>query len=321
MNSSASRRPRFLMLGPATGWHADQLRRAADRMGARWSVVSYESLAALIGTGSGEARPADDVWDEPGANRACRLTSGGEVIGHVDGVLTRTMPAGSLEQITFRLAALHALADGVAGPPPALINPPRGLEIAIDKFASLARLAELGCPVPPTRFAQTREEAIDAFDDLGGDCIIKPLLGGEGRGVMRVQNREMAWYCFSTLERLDAVLQIQQFVPPGGRDTRLLVIGDRVLGVRRRNGHGFRTNRGAGADCRAIEVPDRLADAARQITRHFGLVFAAVDLIDNDHGPDLFLEVNAIPGWRAAQQVLRESVAECVIETLRRALP
>ncbi len=300
MSGSPVASRRLLMLGPDRGWHAEQLRAAACRQGHRLDIAPWESIAARIADGRSPVS----------------LQSDQQQLSDYDAILTRTMPAGSMEQITFRLAALHAIADRLTPHPTAIVNPPRALEWSIDKFASLARLASAGLPTPSTRVVQSRREAMHAFEELGGDCVVKPIFGGEGRGVMRISNAQLAWTSFSTLEQLDAVLQIQSFVPPGGRDTRLLVVGEQVFGVRRHNEHCFRSNVSAGATCQRIEVEACMKATAKRITELFGLVFASVDLIDNDQGPPLFLEVNAIPGWKGAQSVIDESIAEHVITAL-----
>lgn len=301
MNGSGDVSRRFLMLGPESGWHAEQLQSAAKRFGHRLDIATYESLRASIDSGHATG------WFSCDRGR----------LDDYDAILTRTMPSGSMEKITFRLAILHAIADSLVSQKTAIINPPRALEWSIDKFATLTRLAAAGYPTPPTRFVQSRREAMQAFEELGGDCVIKPIFGGEGRGVMRVCDAQLAWYTFSTLEQLDAVLQVQSFVGPGGKDTRLLVVGDRVFGIRRTNQHSFRSNVSAGASCHRIEIPDDLAVTAKRIAALFGLVFASVDMIDNDHGPPMYLEVNAIPGWKGAQSVIDESIAEHIIRTLQ----
>ncbi|WP_372897003.1 RimK family alpha-L-glutamate ligase [Stieleria sp.] len=300
MSGSPVASRRLLMLGPDTGWHAERLREAACRHGHRLEIAPWESIAARVGD------------DQPPVS----LLSDRQQLSDFDAILTRTMPAGSMEQITFRLAALHAIADRVTPHRTAIVNPPRALEWSIDKFACLARLAGAGLPTPSTRVVQSRREAMQAFEELGGDCVVKPIFGGEGRGVMRIRDAQLAWTSFSTLEQLGAVLQIQSFISPGGRDTRLLVIGEQVFGMRRHNENCFRSNVSAGARCQRIEVDGCLKATAKRITQLFGLVFASVDLIDNDHGPPLFLEVNAIPGWKGAQSVIDESIAEHVITAL-----
>jgi ribosomal protein S6--L-glutamate ligase len=196
------------------------------------------------------------------------------------------------------------------------VNPPRSLEIAIDKFATLARVAELGYSIPDTIVAQSRGDAIDAFGSLGGDCIVKPVFGGEGRGVMRIRDPELAWYTFSTLEQLGAVCYVQRFVSPGGGDTRLLVVGDTVIGLRRWNQGDFRTNVASGGTCEAVQLTDQQTEMAKRICQSMELRFASVDLIDSDDGQPKVLEVNAIPGWRGAQGVYDFNIAERIVSLL-----
>ncbi len=284
---------RFLVLGGGEGWHANQLRGAALASDSKLFLASYESLAAQVSASGGT-----EVACEAGP------------LEQFDAILTRTMPAGSLEQITFRLASLHTLRKVP------LINHPRGLEVAIDKFATLAHVARLGYAVPATVTVQSRAQAIEAFQRLGGDCIVKPIFGGEGRGVMRIRDQQLAWYTFSTLCELGAVCHIQEFVAPGGIDTRLLVIGQRVIGLRRRNDNDFRTNVSSGATCELIQPRDDQVEMARHIVRSIGLSFGSVDLIDAEDGSERVLEVNAIPGWRGAQRVSQSNIAEDILRLM-----
>lgn len=284
---------RFLVLGGGDGWHADQLRSAARERDCSLRFGSWESLSA-------------EITSKP------RATCDAGPLEGFDAILTRTMPLGSLEQITFRLAILHDLAH--TGLP--IVNPPRALEIAIDKFATLAEVSRLGIAVPETRVVQSRGEALDAFRSLGSDCVVKPIFGGEGRGVMRIRDPELAWTTFSTLQQLGAVSYVQRFVPPGGRDTRVLVVGDRVVAVRRVNETGFRTNVGGGGLASEIDPSPWQADAARRITKRLRLALAAVDFLDADDGLERVVEVNAIPGWKAAQAVVSCRVAERIVDLL-----
>jgi RimK family alpha-L-glutamate ligase len=287
---------RFLCLGAGEGFHATQLTEAAARLGHQLHHATYESLASKI---------AEDGV----VSISCELGS----VDQFDAILTRTMPAGTLEQVTFRLAILHHLVN--AGQCP-VTNTPRSLEIAIDKFATLARVSTLGFPVPETIVAQSRSDAMQAFDSLGADCVVKPIFGGEGRGVMRVQEKELAWTTFSTLEQLGAILHVQRFIPPGGIDKRLLVIGETVFGIRRRGNGDFRTNVRSGGTSERFEVDSQHATMALEICRSIGLQFAAVDMIENETGESLVLEVNGIPGWKGAQSVVKENIAEQVIGLL-----
>ena len=68
-----------------------------------------------------------------------------------------------------------------------------------------------------------------AFAVLGGDVVLKPLFGSEGRGIARLEDEAIALRAFKLLEQLGSVLYLQRFIQHEGCDLRLLVVGDRVL--------------------------------------------------------------------------------------------
>ncbi|QDV63237.1 ATP-grasp domain-containing protein [Crateriforma conspicua] len=287
---------RILVLGAGAGWHADQLRQAADDFaspGVQLEFGLYEELTSRL-TGS----------------RSSGIRCGDQAIENFDAVLTRTMPSGSMETITFRLSVLHAMVrHGIP-----VINPPAALEIAIDKYATLDRVARLGYPVPPTIVVQDRGEAMRAFETLGGDCVVKPLFGGEGKGVMRIQNADLAWTVFSTLQQIQSIAYIQAFVPPGGRDVRILVIGSRHIAVRRDSRHDFRTNASRGSTTSPTTANASWVQMARDIVTDIGLTIASVDLLIDDDDQVHVVEVNAIPGWRGTQTCHNAKIAAMMLQ-------
>lgn len=286
---------RLLALGPAAGWHADELRQAAGKHGCEITYADYESLSGCIG--------AD--------GKQFARCSAGE-LQTFDAVVCRTMPTGSMEQIIFRLAVLHAaMAQGVR-----IVNSPRTMETAIDKYATLAVVQSLGFPIPETIVVQSRSEAMRAFETLGSDVVVKPIFGGEGRGVMRLHDPQLAWTAFSTLQQLASVLYVQRFIPPGGRDTRMLVLGDEIVGIRRFCDHDFRTNVAGGATCEAIELSPEQQRMARQIADKMQLRVGSIDMIDHSAGPSMVLEVNGVPGWKGAQRCLPFSIADKMIAAI-----
>jgi tetrahydromethanopterin:alpha-L-glutamate ligase len=233
-----------------------------------------------------------------------------------DGVLVRMMPPGSLEQVVFRMDALHRVA--AAGVP--VLNPPRSVEAAVDKYLTLALLAAAGLPVPSTWAGQSATAAMAAFEELGRDVVVKPLFGSEGRGLVRISDRELAWRTFHALERLGAVLYLQRFIRHPGHDLRVFVLKGSVLGAMRRHAAPgeWRTNVSLGGraePCRLDAEAERLAIDA---TRALGAEIAGVDLMpDSDRNRLTLLEVNAVPGWRALSRVTGIDVAAAVLRALR----
>jgi ribosomal protein S6--L-glutamate ligase len=288
------------VLVSGVGWHVGDLHRAARRLDLALHALPFAEVAASVAVG----------------DAAVRVTAGTTDLMGVDGVLVRMMPPGSLEQVVFRMDALNRVA--VAGIP--VLNPPRTIEAAVDKYLTLAYLGESGLPVPSTWAGQSAVAALAAFDELGGDVIVKPLFGSEGRGLIRLCDRELAWRAFHALERVGAVLYLQQVVRHPGFDLRVFVLKGAILGAMRRHVRPgeWRTNVSLGGRaerCRLSAEEERLAvEAARAV----GAVVAGVDLIlDLARGRPVVLEVNAVPGWRALSRVTGVDVASAVLETLR----
>src|SRR5262249_59577658 len=95
----------------------------------------------------------------------------------------------------------------------AVATPPRALEVCVDKYLALVRLAAVGLRVPETIVCQRADAALYAFEQLGHDVVVKPIFGSEGRGMVRVTDPEVAWRTFRTIERTQSVLDVQPFVP------------------------------------------------------------------------------------------------------------
>lgn len=226
-----------------------------------------------------------------------------------DGVLVRGMPAGSLEQVIFQmniLGRLEALGTVV-------VNPARSLEIAIDKFLSLALLGAAGLPVPLSAACQTVEQGMDAFQRLGSDVVVKPVFGGEGRGMIRVSDADMAARCFQAIVTTGGILYLQEYLDHGNADLRLLGIGDAFFGMKRVNPSDWRTNAARGGVCSHHEASKDELDLARKAIDVVGCDYAGVDLVRTVDQRLFVIEVNAIPGWQKTESCCGQSIAAALL--------
>ena len=299
---------RLAVLCSPESWYLRDLRRAAA---GRHEVVAvaYPQMTASIAT------PSDDLAEptlaEP-ARGGCRVLSAGLPLDAFDALLVRTMPQGSLEQVVFRMDALARLA--AAGP--LIVNPPRSIEIAVDKFLTSALLVAAGLDHPPTIACQTADDAMLAFETLGGDVVVKPLFGGEGRGIARVNDEAIALRVFKTLAPLGSVLYLQQFIPHDGYDLRVFLLGARAFGMKRVNATDWRTNVSRGATTEPAELDAELVDLARRAATATGAMMAGVDILTGRDGRRYVIEVNAVPGWQALSRTLNVDVAAMVLDEL-----
>ena len=285
---------RIAVLSTVRSWYWRDLLRAA---GSRYQLdcCAFDDLQAALG----------DVATP-------RVAAGTHELNSYDAVLVRTMPPGTLEQVVFRMNALAQVEKHNTR----VLNPARSLEIAVDKYLTLARLADCGLRVPATITCQTWRQAMDAFGMLRGDVVVKPIFGGEGRGITRIDDPALALRAFKMLEQLGAVIYLQQYIPHNGCDLRLLVIGQQVLGMRRSNSTDWRTNVSRGASTEPLQVDDKLRCLALTAAAAVGCPLAGVDLLPAADGQLYALEVNAVPGWKALASTLRLDVARMVLELI-----
>lgn len=279
---------RIALLSAGSGWHVRDLQRAAARHDHEARPVDFRRLSASVAQ-----RP--DVLDD------------------FDAILVRTMPPGSLEQVVFRMDLLHrAQARGVA-----VLNPPRAVETCVDKYLATAYLEAAGLRVPPTVVCQHADAALEAFAALGGDVVVKPLFGSEGRGMVRICDPEMAWRTFRTLERTQSILYVQQFIHHPGWDLRAFVLGGRVLTAMRRYGNGdWRTNVAQGGRGEVVRPSADEERLALRAAAALGAPMAGVDLMLGPQNEWYVLEVNAVPGWRALAPATGVDVADAIVEFL-----
>jgi ribosomal protein S6--L-glutamate ligase len=280
---------RIALLSGGSGWHVRDLARAAGDLGHETAILDFRKLSGSAGLDSDPLTP-------------------------FDAVVVRTMPPGSLEQVVFRMDLLHRLvARGIR-----VLNSPAALETCIDKYLASARLEAAGLPVPPTIVCQDADSALEAFEALGGDVVVKPLFGSEGRGMVRVSDPELAWRVFRAIERAQSVLYLQKYIDHPGWDLRVFVLGGRVLTAMRRhaNGDDWRTNvaqGGRGEMVRATAAEEQLAVAAAAAA---AADVAGVDLLPAAGNSYVVLEINAVPGWRALTKATGVDVAREIVKFL-----
>ena len=126
-------------------------------------------------------------------------------------MFVRSISAGTLEQITFRLGLLHALREsGVR-----VWNDARAIERCVDKSTTTFLLHKAGIPTPRTRTVEGASAAPMPMSQAAGrPLVFKPLFGSRAKAC-----------CASTApselpapEAVDNIYYLQDFVPPSGDD-------------------------------------------------------------------------------------------------------
>lgn len=284
-------RLRVGVLGASGSWHARALGGCLQRAGHEVRALASTGLRSHVGPDG----------------RAHVLAPDGSRLETLDVLFVRGLPRGSLEQVIFRMDALHLLAQmGVR-----CVNTPRAIERTVDKSWAGALLALAGLPTPPTVVCERYECAMAAFEQLGGDVVVKPLFGAMGNGIVRVEDRDLAHRLFRALELERAVYYVQRTIAPAGRrNLRALVAGGEVIGAMERVSDSWRASIARGARARAVRLSEAEHSLALAAAVAVQADLAGVDLLVTPDGALFVLEVNGIPGWRALQGVCGEDLTE-----------
>lgn len=276
---------RLVVIGAPGAWHAARIAAGAALRGHAVEIVDWPRLGAAVGRAGGAgSSPAAETFLPAAVDRA-------------EAIVVRGMPQGRLEEVILRMDLLARLeCRGTV-----VVNAPRALETAIDKYLSLARLAAAGLPVPRTIVVQERTAIRAAWETLGRDVVVKPLFGSCGRGMTRVSSEDGLDGLIDGVAVEGTTTYLQEFIPHGGWDARILVLGDDVFSMSRRSTSDWRTNLALGGRAEPFDPPPAWIDLARRAAALLSVDVAGVDLVPGRDGEPLVLEVNAVPGWRGLE--------------------
>lgn len=241
---------------------------------------------------------------------APRVAVSDDSLDSYDIILIRAIPGGSLEQIIYRMDALHRLENaGIR-----IVNSPLTIERTVDKYYTLTIMEDAGLPILRTIVTERFDDALAAFHELGGDVVVKPLFGAEGRGMVRVTDSDSAFRVFKALELGNYIYYLQQYVPHNCEDIRVFVIGGEVAAAMLRRGKDWKTNIANGATATPLVLDATLREMSIEAARLLGAFYVGVDILPLERGGYALIEVNGIPGWQGLQSATGIDLAELLID-------
>lgn len=207
------------------------------------------------------------------------------------------------------------------------VNTARVIEICGDKLLTSLELARARLPTPRTAVALTPEASLRAMKRIGYPVVVKPLTGSWGRLAAIVRDDETAQTVIEHRAALPSpqqnIVYVQELIDKPGRDIRVVVVGDRVLGATFRRSRDWRTNVARGAVSAPCPVTVELESLALASARAVGGGVLGVDILEDGNGQLLVLEVNhnvEFRGFQAAHQG-RIDVAGAIVDHLLTQVP
>lgn len=188
-----------------------------------------------------------------------------------------------------------------------------------DKLQSLQRMSRVGLPIPRTAVIAQPRALFAAVHAVGGvPVVIKLIRGTQGKGVVLAKNLATVSAVLDKVHKARRQALVQEYVAESsGRDTRIIVVGDRCIAAMERiaTDGDFRANLHRGGSAVSVNPDGATSRLALAAARAHGLSVAGVDLIQSHRGP-LLLEVNSSPGLEGIESVTNVDIATEIITFL-----
>lgn len=199
-----------------------------------------------------------------------------------------------------------------------IVNNYGAIARAKNKLRTLQILDHFGIPIPRTIVVRQFKYLDDAIKKVGGPPVImKTPFGSFGSGVVIAESKRAVTSALDFFWEMsdENIILIQEYVKEAkGRDIRIFVVGERVVGaMMRASKRGeFRSNMELGAESSLVEITDEERDIAIRATKAVRLDIAGVDIMRSKNGA-IVLEVNSNPGFKALEAVTGKDIASEMI--------
>ncbi|MDR0470539.1 MAG: RimK family alpha-L-glutamate ligase [Nitrososphaerota archaeon] len=272
-------------------WSSTQVRESLSKRGIPYECFTFPRIVARI------------------AYKPYFKVNNTSLLDDLDALIIRPIGRGSLEELVFRMDMLYKLErQGFY-----MINPPTAIEHCVDKYDIVALLEDVNVPVPRTLATESVNEALRAFNELGGDVVVKPIFGSRGQGATRINDIDIADTIFKAITFHHGVIYMQEFVDHGHSDIRAFVIGDQVIASMCRIADGWKTNYSRGARPAPVEISEEFKEIAIKAAKAVGCKIAGVDILEGPNGPRI-VDVNSQPGWKGLQMVAKVNIADEIVK-------
>jgi glutathione synthase len=291
------------------------LMEEAQRRGHRLWVTTAERLGVRAGAAVARCTPVEVTPLDPAPGGWVARPAWWRAVGE-----SRAFPLDDADAVFMRVdppfdaAYLRAtyLLDRVDPNRTLLVNAPSGLREANEKLFAL-RFPEF---IPETVVSADPAELAEATREWGR-AVVKPTDAMAGRGVMMLRPDDVNLR--SLLETATAHgrrhVIMQEWVAPGGEDSRVIVVDGEPVGALRRiaAADDFRCNLGTGARAEPATVTPEIGKICAALAPHLrrlGILLAGLDLIGdrlievNVTSPTGIREIEALSEARPAAAVL-----------------
>lgn len=227
-----------------------------------------------------------------------------------------------LERSVHHSRALHALKIFESFGIPT-VNKYHVAEICGSKFLTSVALRGKNIPTPKVKIAFSPKSALEAIEETGYPCVLKPAVGSWGRLISKVNDRQAAEAILEHKEVLGSyhhsIYYIQEYIhKPAKRDIRSFVIGDECVAAIYRKSDHWITNTSRGGQATNCPLTVELKDISEAASLAVGGGILAIDIFET---PDGFIvnEVNYTMEFRNSIETTGVNIPEKIIDYLEEA--
>ena len=200
-----------------------------------------------------------------------------------------------------------------------VVNDAATADVCADKAKTSVKLDAAGIPTPATTVAFGVDSAMDAIEEFGYPCVIKPVVGSWGRLLAKIESESAAEAILEHKETLGhyehSVFYVQEFVEKPGRDLRVLTLDGEPVAAMARSSEHWLTNAAKGAETTEYELDEEVAELARDASDAVGGGLLGVDVMETGDGYTV-PEVNHTVEFKALNDAVEADVPAAVVDWL-----
>lgn len=192
--------------------------------------------------------------------------------------------------------------------------------LSLDKTTQYINLASKGIPVVES-FSFSSKDELKKWSRTSYPYIAKDIIGSSGIDVFKIAGEDDF---LKLLERYNSSFKIkkllfQRFLP-NAQDLRVIVLGDKIVGGMKRTAlpGNFLSNysQGGRVELYKIDEDSEASRIALQTSKLFKLDYGGIDLMRNEEGQWVVLEVNRACQFEGFEKSTGINVASKVVEFL-----
>lgn len=272
-------------------WTGIALSHSVTRFGAQALTFCFSEVTSNISSG--------------------KLYSGKIDLTTLDAIIVRDLGPSTQNDVSFRFDILCQLEE--LGIP--VVNSPVSIARSANKYVSSYMFRKCGINTPGTLVTNCLDEALLALASFRR-AVVKPVFGYKGIGVECVKHNETGKQKLKGLLEKNGLIYIQEFIPNPGRDIRVFVVNNKIIGsIYRIAPQGSWINNlsqgGIAKSCDLTEEQEKLSLKASEV---IGTAYAGVDIIEGDK--PYVIEINGTPSGKGIFEACGVDVTISIAEYL-----